>query len=138
MQQSLPRLFLLVSTCAILFLLITGYQVFLWQQFKQEYEKTTGIIIKNKIDKERKFYPVVRFKTLHNQKVTFTAQTLASKIKYSEGDTIQIYYDLLNTDDVHIAGEEYRNILIYSALTLLFALIAGYMYWQNKEKIDKL
>ncbi len=129
MKQPIRRILLLCCTCAAIFFFIAAYQFVLWRQFKNEYEKAMGIIVKNKIDKKRKFYPVIRFKTLDNQKVTFTATQLSSKMKYNEGDTISVYYDLLNADDVHIAGDEYRGLLIFGLLSMLFAFIGGYGFW---------
>lgn len=127
MQDSVHRQFLIAVVSAVIFLLCTLYQVLIWQQFKSEYEKTFGIIVKNKMDKEKKYYPVVRFKTLDNQRINFTA-TEPSKTKYKEGDTVYVYYDLLNADDAKLAGGENRGVAIFSVLTLLASAAALYFY----------
>jgi hypothetical protein len=127
MQDSVHRQFLIAVVSAAIFLLCTLYQVLIWQQFKSEYEKTYGIIVKNKMDKEKKYYPVIRFKTLDNQRINFTAPE-PSKTKYNEGDTVYVYYDLLNADDAKLAGGENRGVAIFSVLTLLAAAAALYFY----------
>jgi hypothetical protein len=132
MQDSVHRQFLIAVVSAAIFLLFTLYQVLIWQQFKSEYEKTFGIIVKNKMDKEKKYYPVVRFKTLDNQRISFTAPE-PSKTKYTEGDTVYVYYDLLNADDAKLAGGENRGVAIFSVLTLLTAAAALYLY-RKKQK----
>lgn len=132
MQDSVHRQFLIAVVSAVIFLLCTLYQVLIWQQFKSEYEKTFGIIVKNKMDKEKKYYPVVRFKTLDNQRISFTASE-PSKTKYNEGDTVYVYYDLLNADDAKLAGGENRGVAIFSVLTLLGAAAALYLY-RKKQK----
>jgi Protein of unknown function (DUF3592) len=132
MQDSVHRQFLIAVVSAVIFLLCTLYQVLIWQQFKSEYEKTFGIIVKNKMDKEKKYYPVVRFKTLDNQRISFTAPE-PSKTKYNEGDTVYVYYDLLNADDAKLAGGENRGVAIFSVLTLLGAAAALYFY-RKKQK----
>lgn len=133
MKLSPSQFFLLSFIVAGIFALLSAYQFIGWLRFKDEYEKAYGVVIKNKIDKEKKFYPVIRFKTLDNQKIAFTAVSIPQKEKYNEGDTIAVYYDLLNAEDVHIAGEETRLLYIFLLLTILFGFIGGYGLWQQKQ-----
>jgi cytochrome c oxidase assembly protein Cox11 len=134
MKLSPSQLFLLSFILAGIFALLSAYQFIGWLRFKDEYEKAYGVVVKNKIDKEKKFYPVIRFKTLDNQKIAFTAVSIPNKTKYNEGDTIMVYYDLLNAEDVHIAGEETRLLYIFLLLTALFGFIGGYGLWQQKQQ----
>jgi hypothetical protein len=133
MKFSPSLLFTICFALAGLFAVLTAYELILWFRFKGEYEQAKGIVIKNKIDKNKKFYPIVRFKTLDNQKITFTAATLARSEKHNEGDTVLVYYDLLNAEDVHIAGEESKMLRIYSLLMLVCVLMGGYGVWQQKQ-----
>ncbi len=126
-KDTTKRQFYIAVGATLVFLLCTLYQVIVWKQFTSEYEKTFGIIVKNKMDKEKKYYPVIRFKTLDNQRISFTAPEPA-KTKYNEGDTVYVYYDLLNADDAKLAGGEYRGIAIFSVLVLLMATWAIYLY----------
>jgi hypothetical protein len=126
------RQFYVLVVAGILFAICTLYQFFIWQQFKAEYEKTFGIIVKNKLDKEKKYYPVIRFKTLDNQRVSFTAPESSSS-KYKEGDTVYVYYDLLNADDAKLAGGEYKGIVIFLGLTVLAWGLAFYLHTRNQR-----
>ncbi len=138
MKQPISNMLLLCCVIAAIFTFMAAYHFIVWRQFKNEYEKTAGVIIKNKVEinkleKKKSFIPVIRFKTLDNQKVSFTAYNMLASKKYHEGDTVFVYYDLLNADDVHIAGEEYRSLLIYSLLALLFGIISGYGILYTKK-----
>ncbi len=133
MKNFFETLIKALGVLTAIFLCISLYDIWQWRQFTKKYDKTIGVITKNKENKDKTFSPVIRFRTLDNQKVTFKARKKAEK-KFNEGDTVLVYYNLLNTDEVHLATEAEGNLWLSPCLALLFGGAGALALWGKQRK----
>jgi hypothetical protein len=102
------------------------------KKFRRDYEQTRGMVSEVVTADSVHFYPRIRFKTLDNQRLHLKLRREEAKVK--AGDSLAIYYDLVNPADAHLAmHHSERPIYTWAAVgigLLLPALgVMGWLFW---------
>jgi hypothetical protein len=113
------------------------------QQLKEKkYERTFARVIEVKIAESGNFYPVLGFFSLDSQKVITHARHEVGKLKdYEVGNVFEIYYDIINRDDVEIIRNEWFGAVFFSisgSVLCMVALLLAYREWYKKHQWQKL
>lgn len=73
------------------------------QSIISKYEQTKAVVIDVvKNADSTSIYPVIQFKTIDNQRVKYRAMNEKALHKHVKGDTILLYYDLINPQTMYI------------------------------------
>lgn len=90
------------------------------QGILSKFEQTKAIVINIGKTADSTTYPIVQFKTIDNQRVRMSL--MQEKIsKFAQGDTIMLYYDLINPQSIYIPST--RKNLSFSIIGLLGVLM---------------
>ena len=109
-----------------------------YQSMKMEFEKTKGIVIAmSKTADSSTLFPVVQFRTIDNQRMKVKARRDYSNL--AVGDTLELYYDLVNPQDMHIPSwQDHIATAVFSFLGVLLLLPAFLLYWLPRQRQQKL
>ncbi len=110
------------------------------KKFRREYEMTEGTVSEVITTDSLHFYPRIRFKTLDNQRLHLKLRREEANVK--AGDTLAIYYDLVNPADAHLAMHHsgspiYLKVGIGGALLAFGLLVMGWLL-QLRAKAQRL
>jgi Protein of unknown function (DUF3592) len=99
------------------------------QRFRKHYEKTQGVVSKVSTTDSLNFYPHLKFKTLDNQRLNIKLRRPEAAL--AEGDTVEVYYDLVNPADLHLALHQSPRLAQRWGLVggLLFLPGLGLLLW---------
>ncbi|MCU0451643.1 MAG: DUF3592 domain-containing protein [Bernardetiaceae bacterium] len=106
------------------------------QQFRKHYEKTQGVVSKVSTTDSVNFYPHLKFKTLDNQRLNLKLRRPEASL--AEGDTVEVYYDLVNPADLHLAIHQSPHLaqrwgLLGILLFLPGLMLLGWLGWHHRR-----
>jgi hypothetical protein len=96
------------------------------QSIISKYEKTNAVVIEvAKSTDSLRTFPILQFRTIDNQRVRFNAMNEKNLHKLAKGDTVLVYYDLINPQTMYIpaAGKNW-DINAIGLVGLCFCLPA--------------
>jgi hypothetical protein len=106
-----------------------GYAAFQYaelKKFRREYELAQGVVSEVVTADSVHFYPRIRFKTLDNQRLHLKLRREEANVK--PGDSLAIYYDLVNPADAHLAMHHSERPIWWwggAGVALLLPALAG-------------
>ncbi|GAB4191436.1 MAG: hypothetical protein OHK0057_25590 [Thermoflexibacter sp.] len=108
---------------------------------KSKYEKTKAIVTEaNTSSNHATYYPMLQFKTIDNQRVRIRASR--EKLGANVGDTIEIYYDIINPQSIYIPSKQESTLIIilfsFGLLITLPAVVFFRWQWLNNNKIKQI
>lgn len=108
---------------------------------KSKYEKTKAIVTEaNASNNSASYYPMLQFKTIDNQRVRI--RTSREKLGVNVGDTIEIYYDIINPQSIYIPSKQESTLIIilfsFGFVIALPAIVFFRWQWINNNKIKQI
>jgi len=108
---------------------------------KSKYEKTKAIITEAGVNTDgATHYPMLHFKTADNQRVRI--RTSKEKLGANVGDTIEIYYDIINPQSIYIPSKQESTLIVilfsFGLVIVLPAILFFRWQWLNNNKIKQI
>jgi TRAP-type uncharacterized transport system fused permease subunit len=106
-----------------------------------KFEKTKAIVVAIGKTSDSTTYPVLQFKTIDNQRIR--VRSLEEKlVKLAKGDTVSLYYDLINPESIFIpTGRENVTFIVlgaFGSLMCLPAILFLIIQIRSSQKIKQL
>ncbi len=108
---------------------------------KSKYEKTKAIITEANANTDgATYYPMLHFKTADNQRVRI--RTSREKLGANVGDTIEVYYDIINPQSIYIPSKQESTLIVilfsFGLVIILPAILFFRWQWLNNNKIKQI
>jgi hypothetical protein len=138
--EMLLALVLLLGSVSLFYL---AYQAYREKKNKaQKYERTFARVIEVKWHESGNYYPVLGFYTLDSQKVLVSAKHEVGTLQdFEVGNVFEVYYDIINPDDLHIIKDEWFGFIFYSISATCLLLVGSWLAllaWRKYRRWHRL